>query len=79
VISAASVRDDGASAAYLPAGFPAVPSPDLLQCLILRVGELSRLCHVGITHCKDTYYAESPDGLPLENQWRERWSMLRRL
>ena len=79
VISAASVRDDGVSAAYLPTGFPAVPAPDLLQCLIRRAGELSRPHHVGITHCKDAYYAESPDGFPLEDQWREHWAVLRRL
>jgi uridine phosphorylase len=79
LISAASVRDDGASAAYLPAGFPAVSAPDLLQRLIWQAGELSRPHHVGITHCKDAYYAESPEGLPLEGEWRERWTMLRKL
>lgn len=79
VISEASVRDDGASAAYLPAAFPAVSTPDLLQRLIREADELSRPYHVGITHCKDAYYAESPDGLPLEAAWRERWAMLRRL
>lgn len=79
VISAASVRDDGTSAAYLPARFPAVPAPDLLQRLIARAGELPRPHHVGITHCKDAYYAESPAGLPLESQWRERWAALRKL
>lgn len=79
VISAASVRDDGTSAAYLPAAFPAVPAPGLLQRLTLRAGELSRPHHVGVTHCKDAYYAESPDGLPLESLWRERWAALRKL
>jgi len=71
VISMASVRHDGASAAYLPVGFPAVPAPDLFERLVLRARELSRPIHVGITHCKDSYYAESPDGLPLEDQWRD--------
>lgn len=79
VISVASVRNDGASAAYLPVEFPALPTPDLLERLILRARELPRPQHVGITHCKDAYYVESPDGLPLENQWRDRWAVFRRM
>jgi uridine phosphorylase len=79
VISAACVRSDGTSASYLPVEFPAVPTPDLLERLVLRARELTRPHHVGITHCKDAYYAESPDGLPLEDHWRDCWAMLRKL
>jgi uridine phosphorylase len=45
----------------------------------VRARELSRPSHVGITHCKDAYYAESPDGLALEDQWRARWAMLKKM
>jgi uridine phosphorylase len=77
VISSGSVRDDGTSHHYLPASVPAVPDHRLLSSLVATAAAMAVTHHVGITHCKDAYYVERPEGLPLEDQWIARWRVLR--
>lgn len=77
VISAASVREDGTSRQYLPLEFPAVADPALLAAIVAAAREDERPHHVGITHCKDAYYAESPEQMPMTRQWQERWAAWR--
>ncbi len=77
VVSCGAVRDEGTSGQYLPASVPALPDPDLLTNIVAAVRRAGVRHHVGITHCKDAYYAEQPDGLPLAEEWRQRWAALR--
>lgn len=77
VICAGSVRDDGTSHQYLPPSFPAVPDYELLSSITAAATSMSVPYHVGVTHCKDAYYAERPAGMPLEDEWNARWRLLR--
>jgi len=77
VVSCGSVRDDGTSLQYLPVSVPAVPDPVLLGAILVAARSAGVKHHVGLTHCKDAYYAERPDGLPLAEEWRAKWAMLR--
>jgi uridine phosphorylase len=77
VISSGAVRDEGTSAQYLPLSIPTVPAPDLLAGILTAARAMDVRYHIGLTHSKDAYYAEQPDGLPLADEWRARWSMLR--
>lgn len=77
VISAGSIRDDGTSHHYLPPEFPAVPNPELLHAVVSEAVRTATPHHVGLTHCKDAYYVEKLEGLPLAGQWTDRWTLLR--
>jgi uridine phosphorylase len=77
VIACGAVRDEGTSHQYLPASVPAVPDPALLACILAEARRVGVPHHVGLTHCKDAYYAERPEGLPLSNEWKAKWTMLR--
>jgi len=71
------VRDEGTSHQYLPASVPAVPDPALLACILAEARRVGAPYHVGLTHCKDAYYVERPEGLPLSDEWKAKWAMLR--
>jgi uridine phosphorylase len=77
VISCGAVRDEGTSVQYLPLSVPAVPDPVLLAEIVAAARRSGGRFHIGLTHCKDAYYAERPDGLPLAAQWTATWAMLR--
>lgn len=77
VISSGCVRDEGTSGQYLPAEFPAAPHSSILVRLMNQAERSGLRHHVGITHCKDAFYAEYPAGFPLEEHWRSRWKALR--
>jgi len=78
VISSASVRDEGVSAQYLPREFPAVPDYTLLSRLVDGVRRREEAFHVGVTHCKDAYYAEEPETMPLGDELGRRWAAWRK-
>ena len=77
VVSTGAVRDEGTSHQYLPPTVPAIPDPDLLASLVTEVRARGTTHHVGLTHSKDAYYAERPEGLPLRNEWEAKWAVLR--
>ncbi|HEV2778225.1 MAG TPA: nucleoside phosphorylase [Actinophytocola sp.] len=77
VISTGCIRDEGTSHQYLPAEFPAVPDFSVLAALIAAAEEEGIPAHVGMTHCKDAYYAEKPEGFPLADTWQSRWAAYR--
>lgn len=77
VVSTGCVRDEGTSGQFLPIEYPAVPDFDLLAALAALARRSSMTAHVGVTHCKDAYYAEAPVGFPLAEHWSRRWEGLR--
>lgn len=77
VISSGCVRDEGTSGQYLPMEFPAAPHSSILMRLMEQAQRSGLRHHVGITHCKDAFYAEHPAGLPTDEHWRSRWKALR--
>lgn len=64
VISEGSLRNDGTTAAYVPAGYPAVPDLALTSTLTQVGRELADergfTLHTGINATDDAFYAETP-------------------
>ncbi len=56
IIASAAVRDDGASAAYVKMGFPAVPDPAVFHALIRAAGKLGYRRFHGIIRSHDSFY-----------------------
>ncbi|MCH7230786.1 nucleoside phosphorylase [Glycomyces sp. L485] len=77
VVSTGCVRDEGTSGQFLPPEYPTVPDFDLLSAIAALARDRWPLTHVGVTHCKDAYYAEAPEGFPLAEHWSRRWEGLR--
>ncbi|MFE4176729.1 hypothetical protein ACFRR7_32590 [Streptomyces sp. NPDC056909] len=79
VISTGSVRDDGASASYLPIEVPAVPDTRLVLglCRSLHGHQLDYT--LGLTHCKDSYYSADPSRRVFGRDWAERYKLLEEL
>jgi uridine phosphorylase len=77
VISTGCVRDEGTSGQFLPPEYPTVPDFDLLSAIVGIARRRPVVSHVGVTHCKDAYYAEAPSGFPLARYWSQRWEGLR--
>jgi uridine phosphorylase len=74
VIATAAVRDEGTTRQYVPLEYPAVAHPEMVWSLREAARSLGHRHHVGITHCKDSFYAEEPQGLPLEEHLQQRWT-----
>lgn len=77
VVASGCVRDDGTSRAYLDPAFPAVAHPDLAARLAAAAGQGDAPVHLGLTHCKDAYYAEKAGALPDERAAGQRWRTLK--
>lgn len=56
VIPCGVVREDGTSATYVDARYPAVPHPEVLRVLVELAGQLQMPFHVGITRSHDSFY-----------------------
>lgn len=73
IVSEGSLRNDGTTAAYVPAGYPAVPDFPLTSMLATIARELGAEhgfdVHVGLNATDDAFYAESPE-------WIEKLSSL---
>jgi uridine phosphorylase len=65
IVSEGSLRNDGTSAAYVPAGYPAVPDLELTHSLLQTArsigAERGFAVHSGINATDDAYYAETPE------------------
>lgn len=59
VAATAAVRDEGTSTTYVPAEFPAVASPEMVQAAraAARVLGVEERLHCGIVHTKDSLFA----------------------
>jgi uridine phosphorylase len=77
VLSTACVRDEGTSRQYLPASYPAAASFGLLRSMAEHAAMLGVRHHIGVTHAKDAYYAEDPQGQIMSTEWHPRWAALR--
>lgn len=65
IVSEGSFRNDGTTAAYVPAGFPAVPDFALTTALTQAARDLGDTqgftVHTGINATDDAFYAETPE------------------
>ena len=74
IIANAAVRSEGTSKEYVPIEYPAVADFDLVCALKEAADNLEFRNHVGVVHCKDSFYGQhSPESMPigyeLENKW----------
>lgn len=80
IIAEAAIRAEGTSYEYLPQGYPAVADFDVTTALVdaakeLSTDELGNGYHVGVVHCKDSFYGEvNPDGSAVGENIKERWN-----
>lgn len=80
VIASGAVRQDGTSAEYAPAEFPAVPDSDVLFALVSSAKSLDLRYHTGVVQSKDSFYGQhSPHRMPTESALNEKWSAWKRL
>lgn len=63
VVSTGSVREDGASAAYVDQRYPAVPSPAVFRAIVEAAGELGLAVHIGVTRSHDSFYTDHEDAV----------------
>ena len=74
-IVTAAIRDEGTTAHYMPAGFPAVADLSVTLSLIDGARSLGIKPWVGISQTKDSFYGQhEPGRMPVERRLVERWS-----
>lgn len=74
VIANAAIRMEGTSKEYLPIEYPAISSLKITNALVSACEKLDYKYHVGVVHCKDSFYGQhEPERMPisfeLENKW----------
>ncbi|MDA3793137.1 MAG: uridine phosphorylase [Elusimicrobia bacterium] len=73
VISTGAVREEGTTRQYVPLSFPAVSSLEVTNALVKAAEKLGVTSHPGIVHCKDAFYTEGNNELPLAKHNDELW------
>ena len=74
VIAQAAVRLEGTSKEYVPIEFPAVANFDLTNSLKKAADQLGYKNHVGIVHCKDSFYGQhNPKRMPVAYDLEHKW------
>ena len=80
VIASGAVRQDGTSAEYAPAIFPAVSDPSVLFALAQSAKKLGYENHIGVVQSKDSFYGQhSPSRMPTAADLCEKWEAWKRL
>lgn len=74
-IASGAIRAEGTSREYAPIDFPAVPDFTVLEAQVQSARKLGIVHHVGVVHCKDSFYGQheplrSPVGKRLEENWQ---------
>lgn len=74
VIASGAIRQDGTSKEYVPIEFPAVADIDLVIALKEAAQKLNYPYHVGVVHCKDSFYGQhSPERMPVSYELEQKW------
>ena len=74
VIAQAAIREEGTSKEYAPVGFPAVADFDLTLALRDSAQKLGKTYHIGIVHCKDSFYGQhSPERMATALELLTKW------
>ena len=61
IVVSGAVRNDGASRAYLPKGYPAYADIELLNCVLEAAAELGVPHREGVVHCHESFYHDEAD------------------
>ncbi len=79
IVASGAVRSEGTSREYIPIEYPAVPDYDVMCALkqagdALSTNEDGNRCHVGVVHCKDSFYGEiDPNSVPVSATLAPSW------
>ena len=74
VVAQAAIRAEGTSKEYLPIEFPAVADIDITNALRKSANDLKYNCHVGVVHCKDSFYGQhNPERMPVSYELLNKW------
>lgn len=74
VVVSGAVRDEGTASHYMPMAFPAIADLDVVECLRQACVAAGRRHHVGLSHSKDSFYAEvQPERMPMADQLQANW------
>jgi uridine phosphorylase len=74
VVVTAAVRDEGTGRHYMPEAFPAVGDLDVAECLRQACQAAGLRFHLGLSHSKDSFYAETePERMPLADELTRDW------
>lgn len=75
VVVSGAVRDEGTASHYMPMAFPAIANLDVVECLRQACVARGVRHHVGLSHSKDSFYAEvQPDRMPLADTLKQNWN-----
>ncbi len=75
VIATGAVRDEGTSRQYIDLAYPAVANFHVTQALQQAAQKNGFPHHLGLVHCKDAFFAEEPDNMPIATELKNRWTM----
>lgn len=79
VVAQAAIRAEGTSREYMPIEYPAVADFSLTSALIQGAGKQGRTCHIGVVHCKDSFFGQhDPDRMPVGPWLQDRWQAWQR-
>lgn len=74
VIASSAIRQEGTSKEYVPIEFPAVGDIDLIIALKESAQKLNYPYHVGVVHCKDSFYGQhNPERMPVSYELEQKW------
>ena len=74
VIVTGSVRDEGTTLQYVPAGYPAMANRHVVEALARAAARTGLPYEEGLSHSKDSFYGElDPACSPVEARLRRRW------
>ena len=74
VIAQAAIRQEGTSKEYVPIEYPAVADFELVSALVASARSLGYTNHVGVVHCKDSFYGQhDPKRMPASYELEQKW------
>ena len=75
VIAEGAIRMEGTSKEYLPIEYPAIANIEVTNALISAAKDLDVNYHVGVVHCKDSFYGQhSPQKMPIGDELTYKWN-----
>lgn len=74
IIATGAIRNEGTSKEYGPIEFPAIANFEVTSALIKAADKLGYPKHVGVVHCKDSFYGQNePESKPVSNELINKW------
>lgn len=65
VVPTGAIREEGTTRQYIPLSYPAVPDLDVTIALRDAARKLGFKSHSGVCHCKDAFFIEGDEQLPI--------------